>query len=138
MTVKMNDGNFYNGVSSEITFSFNNPAGLLGIDASPLSDRAPDTWYYIYAVPSGGNFSIVASTRSPIAAMPDGYTYYKYLGAFLTDSSSNIYSFTHIYPSKFMFSLRISTSTISYGANLDTQLTLILVPENCSCCYNQP
>ena len=57
MTVKMNDGNFYNGVSSEITFSFNKPAGLLGIDASPLSDRAPDMVLSI-CVPSGENFSI--------------------------------------------------------------------------------
>ena len=63
MTVKMNDGNFYDGDASELTFSFSNPNGNLGLDTG---SEASDTWYYLYAIPNGSTFSIIASTISPL------------------------------------------------------------------------
>ena len=56
MTVKMNDGNFYDGDASELTFSFGNANGNL-IDTG---SEASDTWYYLYAIPNGSTFSIIA------------------------------------------------------------------------------
>ena len=47
-----------------------NLGSLLGIDSSPLVIEHLILGCYLYAVPSGGNFSIVASTGSPIAATP--------------------------------------------------------------------
>ena len=89
MTVKIGS-NFYDSPSNDLTFNFSNEVGLLGLDTG--GTRIASTWYYLYAVPNGSTFSIVASTRSPIAGTPgpNGYTDYKYLAAFMTDTSSNI------------------------------------------------
>ena len=91
-------------------------------------------WYYLYAVPNAGNFSIVASTRSPIEATPgpNGYAAYKYLGAFMTDSSSNIQKFVHNYPNEFLFAARIGDYYHYYGAGFSDftgMQTLTRVPE---------
>ena len=48
MTVKMNDGHFYYGDASELTFSFSNPNGNLALDTR---SEASETWYNLYASP---------------------------------------------------------------------------------------
>ena len=67
MTVKIGS-NFYDSPSAALTFNFSNGVGLLGLDNG--GERIASTWYYLYAVPNGSTFSIVASTRSPIAGTP--------------------------------------------------------------------
>ena len=118
--------------STDLIFDFSNGVGLLGLDNG--GTRTADTWYYLYAVPNGGNFSIVASTRSPIEATPgpNGYAAYKYIGAFMTDSSSNIQKFVHNYPNEFLFETRSEDYFHNYGAgfsNFTGMQTLTRAPE---------
>ena len=131
MTVKIGS-NFYDSPSTDLIFDFSNGVGLLGLDSG--GTRTADTWYYLYAVPNAGNFSIVASTRSPIEATPgpNGYAAYKYIGAFMTDSSSNIQGFVHNYPNEFLFEARSEDYYHNYGAgfsNFTGMQTLTRVPE---------
>ena len=102
MTVKMNDGNFYDGDASELTFSFGNANGNLGLDTG---SEASDTWYYLYAIPNGSTFSIIASTRSPLDGTPGpvGHSTYKYVGSFYNNSTSVITEFTHTGENKILF-----------------------------------
>ena len=94
-------------------------------------------------MPNGSTFSIVASTRS-IAGTPEsesepepgpnGYTDYKYLAAFMTDTSSNIQKFVHNYPSEFLFMTRGEDYAHRYGqdsviGNFTGMQTLTRVPE---------
>ena len=130
MTVEMSDNNYYDGDTSEITFSFNSGVGFGGLDTG--GTRTADTWYYLYAVPNGSTFNVVASTRSPLHLTtpgPNGYTTYKYLGAFFTDSSSSIIPFWHTYPAKFTFTTgSTSDFQLTYGAKSSNESTLTSIP----------
>ena len=137
MTVKIGS-NFYDSPSAALTFNFSNGVGLLGLDNG--GTRKASTWYYLYAVPNGSTFSIVASTRSPIAGHLtgpgplNGYTDYKYLAAFMTDTSSNIQKFVHNYPGEFLFMTRGEDYKNDYGdspgiGNFTGMQTLTRVPE---------
>lgn len=67
-------------------------SGLGGLDTG---SEASSTWYYIYAVPSAtaGVFDVVASVTDPDAGGPTGYDIWRYLGAIVNDSSSDIREF---------------------------------------------
>lgn len=68
--------------------------GLNGLDTGAL---ALNTTYYMYAVPSGDQFGLVASITPPSGAGPTGFTNaWTYLGAFVTESASaNLIPFRH-------------------------------------------
>ena len=51
MTIKMNDGNFYDGDASELTLDIST-SGNLGLDTG---SEAADKWYYVYAIPSSAS-----------------------------------------------------------------------------------
>lgn len=57
---------------------------------------ANSTWYYLYAVSNGDQFSVKASVTKPTyvgGAGPTGYAAHKYLGSVRTDASGNILRF---------------------------------------------
>ena len=85
----LNDGVRYQAASPlalDLTVS-----GRGGLDTG---SEAPNTWYYVYAVPSttSGLFEILCSATPPPTG-PTGYATWRYLGAFRNDASSNILVF---------------------------------------------
>ena len=60
-------------------------SGAGGLDTGTI---AASTFYYVYTVVSSNAVKLVASTS---AISPTGFTQYKKVGAFYTDSSSNIF-----------------------------------------------
>jgi len=68
--------------------------GLNGLDTGAL---ALNTTYYMYAVPNGDQFGLVASITPPTGAGPTGFTNtWTYLGAFVTEAASaNLIPFRH-------------------------------------------
>lgn len=66
-------------------------SGAGGLDTGSV---AADTIYYLYAVNDSDEVSLVASVTDPNTG-PTGFTNWSYLGAMLTDGSSNIPPFMH-------------------------------------------
>lgn len=60
--------------------------------------KANSTWYYCYAIynptTQASDFLFSASATSP--TLPSGFTKYKYVGSFLTNSSGNIIAFKQV------------------------------------------
>jgi hypothetical protein len=76
---------------------FNESNKVLDLDTSgrnglDTGTKAADTFYYLYAIPGTGtrDFDLVCSATGPITGDPTGFTSWSYLGAFLTNSSSDI------------------------------------------------
>ena len=62
--------------------------GANGLDAGAL---AASTWYYVFGISNGTTAAGLMSTSSTAPTMPSGYTFKKRLGAWLTNSSSQLY-----------------------------------------------
>jgi hypothetical protein len=60
-------------------------SGFGGLDTGSIANS---TFYYVYLIHNGTNFGLVASTSS---ASPVGYTSYRKMGAFYTDTTGNIF-----------------------------------------------
>ena len=75
----------------ELTFSFSNPNGNLGLDTGSEASASG----IIFTTSNGSTFSIIASTRSPLDGTPGpvGHSTHKYVGSFVT--RSNILRFVH-------------------------------------------
>ncbi len=81
-------------------------SGVGGMDAAV----AASTLYYVYVVNNGGSPALIASTSE---SSPAGYTAYRKVGAFYTDTSANIFK-VHIF---------LSTVNKTVGAWVETNLT---------------
>ena len=127
MTVKMNDGDLYNGVTTEITLDISDSSNL------DTGSEVASTWYYVYAVPiaATSTFKLTASTSSPSDGNPFGSSPFKYLGAFYNDASSNILRFTQVNKNEFRFDREL-TELHSNGVTAKTTLELGYVPKTSS------
>jgi hypothetical protein len=91
MRIVLNDGSLRAHVGT-LTWAFANGVGPLGLD---VGAETWDSWYYLYAVPSGDtDFTLFASTAVPTVG-PAGNSTFKYLGAFYNKSDMTIRSFYH-------------------------------------------
>lgn len=64
--------------------------GTTGANALDTGTIASSTWYYIWLISNGTTVACVGSTSSTAPTLPGGYTFKMYIGAMLTDGSSNL------------------------------------------------
>lgn len=89
-------------------------SGAGGLDTGTI---AASTFYYVYTVVSSNAVKLVASTS---AISPTGFTQYKKVGAFYTDSSSNIfkaYFFGEV--NMTVLSAKVSAAGVVSGENIE-------------------
>ena len=89
-------------------------SGAGGLDTGTI---AASTFYYVYTVVSSNAVKLVASTS---VTSPTGFTQYKKVGAFYTDSSSNIfkaYFFGEV--NLTVLSAKVSALGVVSGENID-------------------
>ena len=68
--------------------------GANGLDTGSLANS---THYYTFAIAkSDGTSASLASTSSTAPTLPTGYTYFRRIGSFRTDSSAHILAFHHV------------------------------------------
>ncbi|NIT79780.1 MAG: hypothetical protein GWN58_34030 [Anaerolineae bacterium] len=77
---------------SSLLFDFANGVADLGLDEG--TEQA-STWYYMYLVPTAGldDLLTIRASDNPPDTGPTGYSNYKYVGAFLNTSTSDILKF---------------------------------------------
>jgi hypothetical protein len=94
ISVVLQDGKRYDHMGSGLAVDFTG-TGIGGLDTGSVSS---DTFYYIYLVPDNDTgwrqLGAVASTSDPDSG-PTGYELYRYVGAWRTDSSSNLMDIVH-------------------------------------------
>ena len=74
---------------SSISITINlGAAGANGLDAGAI---AASTWYHLYLIYNKTAVAGLASTSATSPALPAGYTYSMYIGAMVTNSSSQLY-----------------------------------------------
>ena len=89
-------------------------SGAGGLDTGTI---AASTFYYVYTVVSSNAVKLVASTS---ATSPTGFTQYKKVGAFYTDSSSNIFkAYFYGEVNLTVLSAKISSTGVVSGENTD-------------------
>jgi hypothetical protein len=80
---------------------------ILGAGGLDTGSIAASTFYYVYTIVDSNSIKLIASI-SPTS--PTGFTQYKKVGAFYTDTSSNIFK-AYFYG---------EIATLSYGARINT------------------
>jgi hypothetical protein len=116
MSVTLSDGTYLTA-TSPLTIDFT-IAGRGGLDTGSIN---ANTWYYFYAVKAAtvGQFAGIASVTAPSGAGPTGYTTaWKYLGAALTNNSSQIIPMQQI-GSKFLYLLPLWDSIHAFTNGTD-------------------
>ena len=59
------------------------------------SSQAQNTTYYVYIIGNTTSVDILITTSSSTPALPSGYTYYRQIGNYLTNSDNEIYSVSY-------------------------------------------
>jgi hypothetical protein len=100
----------YNADKSVIKFRKNTTATNVTFADIDTGSEAPSTNYYVYAVADADTETVVFKI-STSATSPTGVTYYRRIGMFYNNSSSNIESVTNE-------SIAILTGTIAHGGTI--------------------
>lgn len=84
----------FNISTSSGTLDCGTSAAVNGLDAGSLANS---TQYYSFAIAKNdGTSGYLASTSPTAPTLPSGYTYYRRIGSFRTDSSAQILAFHHV------------------------------------------
>ena len=91
------------------------------------------TWYHVFAIINSGSFDVYCDTSPSAANKPASTTAFRYIGSFLTDSSSHIIAFTQ-YGQNFVWSgsgfadVSNGHATVATAVTLHTPLGFVTFP----------
>ncbi len=108
LVATLSDGNQYTA-TAPLTMNMAT-SGLGGIEAS--DSEAGDTWFYLYLVPSGGDFDVISSSNDPETGPADYAGAWLYIGAVRNDSGSDILPFNQTHR-RFQYELKVSPGALT-------------------------